>query len=154
MNSTHKNSALKLADSRQQLVEILGLSGFLRSRIEYLEANSRIGRGSLQASKEISLIRQALSEVSESEIAALKAHANLHSNEAGRRISILLKKNAALTHADVAHARGMIEHPDKVDANLGARGAYLRALELLGLASDAELSELKQLNPAQAAANS
>lgn len=153
MNTARKISPAKPADSRQQLVEILGLSGFLRSRIEYLEANTRIGRGSLSASKEITLIRQALSFASESEVANMRFGLKLHSSEAGHRLGILFKRSSQVTHADIAHARGMSEFADRPDVALGARGAYLRALNLLGLASDAELAELKQIEP-QAAANS
>ncbi len=154
MDSVGKSARFERIDSRQQLVEILGLSGFLRERLEFLESNARAGRGNLQASKEMSLLRHALSEVSAAEVKQNQSGLKLHKNEAGRRLSALLKRSDQVTHADLAYARAMQEFPLGKDELVAERAAYLRGLELLGLASAKDIAELRELNPQKEAANS
>ncbi|MBX7136827.1 MAG: hypothetical protein K1X83_02500 [Oligoflexia bacterium] len=142
----------ELVESRQQLVELIGLSYFLREKRRFLQSKSEL---SADERSELDALKNALAPATEKFGLGLPTIQALHKNEAGRRLATLIKTRAPLTLADLAQASSMAEFPETYENDTVARRtAYLRALQILELANARELSELESLTNFASAANS
>lgn len=133
-------------DSRQQIVEIIGFSAFLRERRRFLERHIRSCEVAARETQELENIRRALCIMDQQERSALPSVDTLHANEAGQRLAKMIKRQALLTFADLAQATGMAKYQEhNPNDGLARRAAYLHALRSLELAGPRELDELNYL---------
>lgn len=142
-------------DSRQQLVEIITLACFLRERRKFLERKAQQFAVSQSESRELTTLREALVCPEHLNGSRPNPAARLHSTEAGLRLRAMVKNRLPLTKADLAQIAAMVEFPeDNNDIGTARRAAYLRALQILEIASLREIQELDELVGFASAANS
>ena len=144
---------LTRSQSRQQIGQILGISNFLRQRSALLQLKISHGLGGPKEARELQLIEKALMPVSK-EGRNIPNQDSLHLNEAGNRFRQMFKRGASLTHADLVQMHAMAEFSyAEFGRETAERLAYISCMEMLGLATDEELSELLVYRRAPAAAN-
>lgn len=137
------------ADSRQQLVEILGLSWFLQQRRRLLERGAKSATISAIKQAELGRIEHALRPISDAQMKEIPQFSSLHSTEAACRIRRRLRSGGRLVKADLEQFKAMQLYPeDKHGAEIARRAAFLHAVVELDLASAVQAAQYEELRVA------